>query len=96
MEAQFKELKGVEKVASGYTGGTVPNPSYEEVCTGTTGHTEPCNIIHDPSVISYTELIAASFIAHNPIQLNRQGNDIGTHYRSAIFYHNTQQKKLAE
>ena len=96
VEAQFKELKGVEKVVSGFTGGTVPNPSYEEVCTGSTGHAEACNIIYDPSAISYPELLAAFFIAHDPTQLNRQGNDVGTQYRSAIFYHNTQQKKLAE
>lgn len=94
--AQFKELKGVKKVLSGFTGGTVPNPTYEEVCTGTTGHAEACNIIYDPSVISYDVLLAAFFVAHDPTQLNRQGNDIGTQYRSAIFYHNVQQKKLAE
>lgn len=96
VEAQFKELKGVEKVTSGFTGGTVPNPSYEQVCTGTTGHAEACNIIYDPSVISYDELLAAFFVAHDPTQLNRQGGDIGTQYRSAIFYHNAEQKKLAE
>lgn len=96
VEAQYKELKGVKKVVSGFTGGTVPNPTYEEVCTGTTGHAEACNIIYDPSVISYDVLLAAFFVAHDPTQLNRQGNDIGTQYRSAIFYHNAQQKKLAE
>jgi peptide-methionine (S)-S-oxide reductase len=96
VEAQFKELRGVEKVISGFTGGTVPNPTYEEVCTGTTGHAEACNIIYDPAVISYDELLAAFFVAHDPTQLNRQGNDVGTQYRSAIFYHNAQQKRLAE
>jgi peptide-methionine (S)-S-oxide reductase len=95
VEAQFKELKGVEKVISGFTGGTVPNPTYKEVCTGTTGHAEACNIIYDPAVISYDELLAAFFTAHDPTQLNKQGNDAGTQYRSAIFYHNAAQKKLA-
>lgn len=96
VETQFKTLKGVEKVISGFTGGHVPNPTYEEVCTGTTGHAEACNIIYNPSVISYDELLAAFFVAHDPTQLNRQGNDIGTQYRSAVFYHNAKQKKLAE
>jgi len=96
VEAQFKELKGVEKVVSGFTGGTVRNPSYEEVCTGTTGHAEACNIIYDPSVISYDALLAAFFVAHDPTQLNRQGADVGTQYRSAIFYHTQEQKKLSE
>lgn len=96
VEAQFKELKGVEKVISGFTGGTVANPSYEEVCTGTTGHAEACNIIYNPSVISYDELLKAFFVTHDPTQLDRQGDDIGTQYRSAIFYHNAQQKKIAE
>jgi len=92
VETQFKELKGVEKVISGFTGGTVPNPTYEEVGTGTTGHAEACNIIYDPAVISYDELLAAFFTAHDPTQLNKQGNDVGTQYRSAIFYHNAAQK----
>lgn len=96
VEAQFKELKGVEKVTSGFTGGTVANPSYQLVCTGTTGHAEACNIVYNPSVISYDELLAAFFVAHDPTQLNRQGNDVGTQYRSAIFYHNPEQKRLAE
>ena len=96
VEAQFKELKGVEKVVSGFTGGTVPNPTYEEVCTGTTGHAEACNIIYDPSKISYDELLAAFFVAHDPTQLNMQGADVGTQYRSAIFYHNAKQKELAD
>jgi len=95
MEAQFQELKGVAKVISGFTGGTVANPTYEQVCTGTTGHAEACNIIYDPSAISYDDLLAAFFIAHDPTQLDRQGNDEGTQYRSAIYYHNASQKKLA-
>jgi peptide-methionine (S)-S-oxide reductase len=96
VEAQFKELKGVKKVISGFIGGTVANPSYELVCTGTTGHAEACNIIYDPSKISYDEILAAFFTAHDPTQLNRQGNDVGTQYRSAIFYHNPKQQQLAE
>ena len=94
-QAQFQLLKGVKKVVAGYTGGHVPTPSYQQVCTGNTGHAEACNIIYDPSVISYDELLAAFFTAHNPTLLNRQGNDVGTQYRSAIFYHNAAQKKKA-
>jgi peptide-methionine (S)-S-oxide reductase len=94
-EAQFKELKGVESVTSGFTGGHVKNPSYEEVCTGTTGHAEATNIIYDPSQITYDELLEAFFTMHDPTQLNRQGNDVGTQYRSAIFYHNAMQKAKA-
>ncbi|MEO8719753.1 MAG: peptide-methionine (S)-S-oxide reductase MsrA [Ginsengibacter sp.] len=94
-EAQFKELRGVDKVVSGFTGGHVKNPSYEAVCTGTTGHAEATNIIYDPSQISYDELLAAFFTMHDPTQLNRQGNDVGTQYRSAIFYHNNSQKAKA-
>lgn len=96
VEEQFKQLKGVTSVTSGYTGGTVPNPSYKQVCTGLTGHAEACNIIYDPSKISYDELLAAFFVSHNPTTLNRQGNDEGTQYRSAIFYHNAEQHKLAD
>jgi peptide-methionine (S)-S-oxide reductase len=95
IEAQFSELKGVMKVVSGFTGGNVAHPSYEQVCTGNTGHAEACNIIYDPSVISYDQLLSAFFIAHDPTQLNRQGHDVGTQYRSAIYYHNAGQKKLA-
>ncbi len=96
VEAQFQQLEGVDTVISGFTGGTTPNPSYQQVCTGNTGHAEACNIIYDPSVISFDELLAAFFVAHDPTQLNRQGNDIGTQYRSAIFYHNEAQKEKAE
>lgn len=95
MEAQFKELEGVKEVISGFSGGTKAHPSYKEVCTGTTGHAETCNIIYDPAVISYDALLAAFFTAHDPTQLNRQGNDAGTQYRSAIFYRNDKQKQLA-
>ncbi len=95
-EAKFKQLKGVEKVVSGFTGGHVAHPSYRQVCTGTTGHAEACNIIYDPKKISFDELLKAFFVAHDPTQLNRQGNDVGTQYRSAIFYHNPEQKQKAE
>lgn len=96
VEAQFQQLKGVDTVVSGYIDGQVPNPTYKQVCTGTTGHAEACNITYDPSVISYDELLAAFFTSHDPTQLNRQGNDIGTQYRSGIYYHNDAQKEKAE
>lgn len=96
VEAQFKELKGVVNITSGFTGGKVAHPTYKQVCTGTTGHAEACNITYDPSIISYDELLAAFFTVHDPTQLNKQGNDVGTQYRSAIFYHNNEQKKLAQ
>lgn len=95
-EAKFQQLKGVKSVTSGFSGGKVAHPSYEQVCTGTTGHAEACNIVYDPAVISYDELLQAFFVAHDPTQLNRQGNDVGTQYRSAIFYHNTAQKQKAD
>lgn len=96
VEEQFRQLKGVEQVVSGYTGGKIKNPTYEEVCSGLTGHAEACNVIYDPEQITYDELLAAFFQTHDPTQLNRQGNDVGTQYRSAIFYHNEEQKELAE
>ncbi len=96
VEAQYQQLKGVEKVESGYIGGHIENPTYKQVCTGETGHAEACNIYYDPAVISYDELLAAFWIAHDPTQLNRQGNDVGTQYRSAIFYHNDEQRQKAE
>lgn len=95
IEEQFRHLDGVIEVNSGYTGGKTKNPTYKQVCSGTTGHAEACQIIYDPTIISFDELLAAFFVAHDPTQLNRQGNDIGTQYRSAIFYHNEEQKKLA-
>jgi peptide-methionine (S)-S-oxide reductase len=95
-EAIFQQLKGVESVYPGYTGGTVKNPSYREVCTGTTGHAEAIQIKYDPSVINYRELLDIFFYTHDPTTLNRQGNDVGTQYRSAIFYHNEEQKAAAE
>lgn len=94
-EAKFQQLRGVKKVVSGFSGGHVANPSYDQVCTGTTGHAETCNIIYDPKQITYDELLEAFFVAHDPTQLNRQGNDVGTQYRSAIFYHNSSQKNKA-
>ena len=95
-EAIFQELKGVLKVTSGYSGGTVKNPSYEDVCSGTTGHAECLQIIYDPKVISFDELLEVFWEAHDPTTLNRQGNDVGTQYRSVIFYHDAEQKKKAE
>jgi peptide-methionine (S)-S-oxide reductase len=94
-EAKFQQLKGVKKVISGFSGGHVAHPTYEQVCTGSTGHAEACNIIYDPSQISFDELLEAFFVAHDPTQLNRQGNDAGTQYRSAIFYHGATQKEKA-
>lgn len=96
VEAQFQLLDGVQSVISGFAGGSVKNPSYKEVCTGTTGHAEVCEIIYDPAKISFDELLAVFWKAHDPTQLNRQGNDMGTQYRSAIFYKNEKQKELAE
>jgi peptide-methionine (S)-S-oxide reductase len=96
VEAQFELLEGVVSVTSGFSGGTVKNPAYREVCTGTTGHAEVCNIVYDTTKISYDELLSAFWQCHDPTQLNRQGNDEGTQYRSVIFYHNEEQKKKAE
>src|SRR5215217_1242359 len=95
-EAVLESLDGVKKVVSGYAGGTVANPSYKEVCTGETGHAECVEVVYDPKVISYAELLEAFFRSHDPTSLNKQGNDIGTQYRSVIFYHNAEQKQLAE
>jgi peptide-methionine (S)-S-oxide reductase len=95
-EAVFVELKGVTKVESGYSGGTVPSPSYEQVCTGRTGHAEVVQITFDPKVISYADLLRVFFTVHDPTTLNRQGADTGTQYRSVIFYHSEAQKRTAE
>lgn len=95
-ETQFQQLKGVEKVESGFSGGSVDNPTYKQVCSGHTGHAEVCNINYDPSVISFDELLAAFWTCHDPTTLNRQGNDVGTQYRSVIFYHNEEQRQKAE
>lgn len=95
LEAVFDELKGVESVESGYTGGQVPNPTYARVCDGDTGHAEAVQVTFDPSVISYHDLLTVFFAIHDPTTLNRQGADAGTQYRSAIFYHDEEQKKIA-
>ncbi len=95
-EAVFQRLKGVKEVVSGYTGGTIKNPAYREVCTGRTGHAEGVKITFDPNEISYQELLEVFFATHDPTTLNRQGNDVGTQYRSEIFYTNDTQKKLTE
>ena len=96
LEAVYDELKGVEDVVSGYAGGHVPNPTYRAVCNGTTGHAEVVQVTFDPSVISYGDLLDVFFTIHDPTTLNRQGNDIGTQYRSAIYYHSPEQKATAE
>jgi peptide-methionine (S)-S-oxide reductase len=95
-EAIFEELKGVISVASGYSGGKIKNPAYREVCTGTTGHAEVIQLIYNPSIITFRELLEVFWQTHDPTTLNRQGNDTGTQYRSVIFYHNEEQKKEAE
>lgn len=95
-EAIFEKLNGVESVISGYTGGTTVNPTYKEVTTGKTGHAEVTQILYDPNIISFKELLEVFWQTHDPTTLNRQGNDVGTQYRSAIFYHNEEQKNLAE
>ena len=96
IEAAFNSVQGIEKAVSGYMGGTTENPSYKEVCNGDTGHAEVVQLSFDTEQISYREVLEIFFSLHNPTQLNRQGNDIGTQYRSAIFYHNEQQKQQAE
>lgn len=95
-EAQLQQLQGVLKVESGFSGGTVPNPTYKEVCTGETGHAEVVQVTYDPTKITYAELLQAFWTSHDPTELNRQGNDVGTQYRSVIFYHNEEQRKEAE
>lgn len=96
VEAIFSDLNGVEKVVSGYAGGSVKNPSYKEVCTGNTGHAEVCQVLYNPEIITYQELLEVFWQVHDPTTLNRQGGDVGTQYRSAIFYHNEEQRKVAE
>lgn len=95
-EAVFQQLKGVLSVESGYSGGKTQNPTYEDVCSGNTGHAECLNIVFDPSIISFEELLEVFWKTHDPTTLNRQGADVGTQYRSVIFYHNNQQKETAE
>ena len=96
LEAVYDDLQGVVSVESGYSGGTTPNPSYEAVCTGATGHAEVVQVTFDPEVISFEELLTVFFAIHDPTTLNRQGADIGTQYRSAIYYHSDVQKATAE
>jgi peptide-methionine (S)-S-oxide reductase len=96
LEAVYLELKGVEKVVSGYSNGHVRNPSYKQVCSGNTGHAEVVQITYDPAVISFRDLLDIFFTIHDPTTLNRQGADVGTQYRSAIFYHNEEQRRIAE
>lgn len=95
-EAVFQRLNGVTAVRSGYEGGAVVNPSYEQVCTGTTGHAEVIEVTYDPAKIKYDELLEVFWKTHDPTTLNRQGADVGTQYRSVIFYHNNEQKVIAE
>ncbi len=95
LEAVFEQLEGVEKVESGYSGGTVVNPSYRQVCTGTTGHAEVVQLTFDPQVITFNEILEVFFDTHDPTTLNRQGADVGPQYRSAILYHSEEQKAIA-
>jgi peptide-methionine (S)-S-oxide reductase len=96
LEAVYDGLKGVESVESGYMGGHVPDPTYEAVCGGNTGHAEVVRVTFDPGVVSFREILEVFFVIHDPTTLNRQGNDVGTQYRSAIFYHSPEQKAAAE
>jgi peptide-methionine (S)-S-oxide reductase len=96
LEAVFDQLKGVVNVQSGYSGGARPNPTYEQVCTGVTGHAEVVQITYDPETISYRDLLDVFFTIHDPTTVDRQGEDVGTQYRSAIFYHSPEQKTAAE
>lgn len=96
LEAVYKELRGISRVTSGYAGGAVPNPSYEAVCSGRTGHAEVVQLEFDPGAVSYKEILEVFFTIHDPTTLDRQGADVGTQYRSAIFYHSPEQKLIAE
>lgn len=96
LEAVFEQVRGVENVVSGYAGGAVRNPSYDAVCSGETGHAEVVQVTFDPKVVSYRELLEIFFTIHDPTTVNRQGGDVGTQYRSAIFFHNAEQRKTAE
>ena len=96
LEALFGQLRGVDRVASGYSGGTVPHPTYEQVCTGATGHAEVVQITFDPAVISFRDLLDVFFTIHDPTTRDRQGPDVGTQYRSAIFYHSPAQQRAAK
>jgi peptide-methionine (S)-S-oxide reductase len=96
VEAAFKQLRGVERAMPGYAGGHVERPTYEEVCSGTTGHAEACQITYDPGQVSYAELLEIFWEIHDPTTRDRQGDDVGTQYRSVIFFHDQEQKRLAE
>jgi peptide-methionine (S)-S-oxide reductase len=96
VEAVFQDLEGVKKVVSGYEGGKIKNPTYKEICTGTTGHAEVIQVTYDPTIVDFNTLLEVFFTTHDPTTLNRQGNDKGTQYRSVIFYHTDEQKRLAE
>lgn len=96
VEAVYQELNGVIKVESGYSGGHITNPTYNQICTGATGHAEVAQISYDPGVVSFSEILEVFFTVHDPTTLNRQGNDVGTQYRSVIFYHSPEQKAIAE
>ena len=96
LEAVYQELRGVEKVESGYSGGHVPNPTYRAVCSETTGHAEVVQVTFDPEVVSYRDVLKVYFGIHDPTTLNRQGADVGTQYRSVIFYHDEEQRRVAE
>ena len=96
IEACYKELNGIVSVEPGYAGGHIKNPGYKEVCTGRTGHAEVAKVTFDPSIISYADVLEVFFFVHDPTSLNKQGGDIGTQYRSAIYYHSEEQKKIAQ
>ncbi len=96
VDAIFRDLKGVESVEAGYAGGKIKNPTYKEVCSGLTGHAEVIRINFDPAVITYADLVRVLFVVHDPTTLNRQGNDVGTQYRSVIFYHSKEQEEVAQ
>lgn len=96
LEAVYDQMQGVRSVESGYTGGHTERPTYQAVCEGRTGHAEAVRITFDPSVVTYREILEVFFVIHDPTTLNRQGHDVGTQYRSAIFYHNAEQKRIAE
>ena len=96
LEAVYDELRGVEKVESGYSGGPVSNPTYRQVCTGTTGHAEVVQVTFDPEVVSFREILEVFFTIHDPTTLNRQGADVGPQYRSAVFYHDEEQRRITE
>ena len=95
LEAVFRQLRGVRKVVSGYAGGSAENPTYRQVCAGNTGHAEVVQIEYDPAVVDFRTLLEVFFVIHDPTTLNRQGADVGTQYRSAIFYHSPEQQRVA-